>query len=325
MSETCNVELANVKRYNSEYVDEIFTKHFGDDYINYRKLWKKAGRNFIPDFPVNIDIEVIDDCNFRCKHCYRNVEDGVIQKVNSTGIEIDMELYNSILDEGYKNNLKAINLGFSGECLLNKNIIPMIKQARSKGVIDIRIITNGSLLSEKMSEELLQSGITFLSVSIDAASDDVYYKLKGKHLFQQVTNNLKRLYEIREDLGLDIPLIRASFYSASENRHEESIFIEKYSKYCDFIDIQPFSDFGCNQYREGRLNCLNPFRRLAIFADGKVAPCSSFFSKGLIIGNVKESSLKELWYSDRMQKIHNSFIQNNPLDICRRCFGALEV
>ena len=71
----------------------------------------------------------------------------------------------------------------------------MIKIAKDSGVIDIRILTNGSLMTEEIGKKLLLSGLTFLSFSIDAATSETYYKVRRSKLFNTVVDNLKRLFE----------------------------------------------------------------------------------------------------------------------------------
>src|SRR3989338_4629166 len=115
------------KRLNQEKVDSVYSRHFGERYVEYRKLWNDAGKDFIPDFPIHLDFELADMCNLNCLHCFRNKE--IADKMNltiNTGKQFSFEVFKKIMAEGAKNALKAINLGFSGECLLNPDLIDMI-------------------------------------------------------------------------------------------------------------------------------------------------------------------------------------------------------
>ena len=63
-------------RINKDVVDRKYFKEFGDRYLQYRKLWSKSGINYLPDFPIHLDVEVIDACNFFCPYCWRNTDNG---------------------------------------------------------------------------------------------------------------------------------------------------------------------------------------------------------------------------------------------------------
>lgn len=318
-----NQELPHNKRINAKKVDQIFIKEFGQEYIDYREKWRKSNKFSIPDFPVHLDIEVVDDCNYRCKFCFRNIDSAITDDIN-TGVQFDMDLYKRILEEGKENNLRAINFGFSGEPIMNDNLPKMIKMARNYGVIDIRILTNGSLLTKEKIKNLLKAGVTFFSISMDAATAQTYYKIKGVKLFNRVYNNLKLLYTIREKMGLSLPVIRASFYPNPINKKEVSVFMKMVKPYTDFIDIQTFIDINNKgKSASAEYDCDMPFRRLAIFANRKVAPCCAFHSKLLVVGDIKKNTLKEIWNSNAMTAVRNSFINQTPNKICKECLSTL--
>ena len=77
-----NKELLRHKRINAKNIDTIFVKRFGSEYLDYRKKWTKAGKFAIPDFPIHLDIETIDNCNYRCKFCFRNKKSAITEDIN---------------------------------------------------------------------------------------------------------------------------------------------------------------------------------------------------------------------------------------------------
>jgi len=72
------------KRINAKKADEIYIKYFGSKYIEYRKIWNKSGYHFLPEYPIHIDFEIIDLCNLKCKHCFRdkNISKNLDIKIN---------------------------------------------------------------------------------------------------------------------------------------------------------------------------------------------------------------------------------------------------
>ena len=97
------------------------------------------------------------------------------------------------------------------EPLLRKDLEEAIKYAKSKGIINIYFVTNGSLLTEQRIEALLQSGVTKVFISIDAATEETYNKQRKNGLYKKVVRNVRRLVERRDELGLEFPKVRVSF------------------------------------------------------------------------------------------------------------------
>jgi radical SAM protein with 4Fe4S-binding SPASM domain len=308
------------KRLNQKKVDEVYLRHFGQRYREYRRLWNIAGEDFVPHFPINLDFEVVDACNLRCRHCFRNKEiSDKIGLVINTGVRFPLDLFKKIMKEAADYGLKALNFGFSGECLLNPDLIELINLARNFGILDIRLLTNGTLITRQTADRLLESPLTLLSFSVDAGCAETYEYLKGKGYFNSLRDIMKYTYRRRFELKKDFPLIRASFYPSPENRGEREMFLEKFQDHVDFIDFQIFHDMRKAKSDKIRTDCKEPFQRLAISANGNVSPCCTFFSKKVIVGNANRTSIKEIWDSKTVKKIREKLIKQNPLPACREC------
>ena len=57
-----------------QIVDDLYHKcmfdHFGDKYLAYRETWYAAIKQDIHlDFPLHIDFELANSCNYRCSFC----------------------------------------------------------------------------------------------------------------------------------------------------------------------------------------------------------------------------------------------------------------
>lgn len=312
------------RRLNQEKVDLAYYKRFGHKYREYRDLWNKAGKDFLPRFPINLDIEVIDSCNLRCFHCFRNKE--LAEKMGlviNTGHAFGLKRFNKIMEEASLYGLMAINFGFSGECLLSPDLSEMIDMAHSSGILDIRLLTNGTSMTTGMADRLLESPLTFLSFSIDAGDANTYKVLKGRDLFDKLLNIVSYTYARRLELKRDFPLIRASFYTSPENDGEQEKFMSTFQPHVDFIDFQAFHDLRKLKTHDMRMDCRAPFQRLAIFANGDVSPCCSFYSKKLIVGNVDSLSLKQIWDSEQVHRIRDGMLKKRPVFVCADCLTHL--
>ncbi|MBW1740201.1 MAG: hypothetical protein JRJ42_03585 [Deltaproteobacteria bacterium] len=123
-------DLQWTNRLNAREVEWKYLKKYGKKYIKYREKWNRAGKKYLPEYPINLDFEVMDACNLRCRHCFRNREIAEKMKlVVNTGARFPLDDFKNVMAESAKYGLEAVNFGFSGECLLNDDLIKMIQMA----------------------------------------------------------------------------------------------------------------------------------------------------------------------------------------------------
>ena len=295
-------------------------ERFGERYLRYRKDWDRSGMGeLLPSFPLHIDFEIIDACNLKCKMCPRSIEQG-------SGLKLPLQDFQRVIDEGAKMGLKAIELGGGEEPLLRKELPDMISYAASKGIMDIRLGTNGTLLNPQLSQRLLRSGLTFFSVSVDAATATTYRKIRGWDL-SKLENNITTFLNILAKTGQALPVTRVSFVAMPENIEEIDDFITKWSSIVDIIDIQDYIEMAdpsivnVKGVLEG-FSCYQPWQRLTITAQGDVAPCCTFHGRKLLIGNVHERTIAELWNSEEMKKLRAQLLTKNPPLECKYCYAS---
>ena len=102
-------------------------------------------------------------------------------------------------------------LGVGSEGLLFKEVRETISYAKEAGIMDIILMTNGTLLTQELSEFLVQQEVSRVCISIDAATSETYEKVRGKDQLQKVEKNVRTLVETRENSGKLLPIVRLSF------------------------------------------------------------------------------------------------------------------
>ena len=70
-----------------------------------------------------------------------------------------------------------------GESLINKDLFRMIKLAKKYNLFTV-LSTNGVLMDEKASRNLIKSGLDFLVISFDGASKSTYEKAHSQSNFE---------------------------------------------------------------------------------------------------------------------------------------------
>ena len=71
----------------------------------------------------------------------------------------------------------------------------------------------------------------------------------------------------------------------------------------------------------GHDKCLIPWTTVEILANGDVATCPDF--PDYVVGNIKQTSILEMWNNDKYQKFRNHLKTDGLLPVCSRCCGLL--
>ena len=130
----------------------------------------------------DLRISVTDRCNFRCVYCMPadifNSQYKFLQRTELLSFEEILRVVSLMAELG----VKKIRLT-GGEPLIRQNIDRLIKEiGRVKGVEDISMTTNASLLDAKMAQHLKDAGLSRITISLDALDDDVFQALNGTNI-----------------------------------------------------------------------------------------------------------------------------------------------
>jgi MoaA/NifB/PqqE/SkfB family radical SAM enzyme len=142
---------------------------------------------------AKVYLEPTNSCNLDCRTCMRNAWDEPLGTMPT-------QVFERILDglKGYS-TAPEISFGGLGEPLLHKQIGAMVSQAKALGA-RVELITNGTLLSEPRSQELIQAGLDMLWVSIDGARPESYMDVRLGAELPQVLENVARFHSLRSSL-----------------------------------------------------------------------------------------------------------------------------
>ena len=164
------------------------------------------------DFPLNVIVEPGNFCNLNCITCANN-------KLTRPKGTMDILLYKKIIDEiAAENPYTRLWLDFYGEPLLQKyKIYYMIEYARKKGLVNININTNGTLLDREMAEMLLDSGISFISIDCDGFSKEVYEKIRVGAKRDVTYRNIEYLLKRKKERNITQTIIEVKVMEMEEN------------------------------------------------------------------------------------------------------------
>lgn len=136
---------------------------------------------------AKVYIEPTNRCNLDCVTCIRNSWDEPLGTMSS-------DTYSRIVD-GLRSFDPPPDIFFGGlgEPLSHPDILNMVREAKALGS-RVELITNGTLLSKSVSEELVAASLDRLWVSLDGATPESYTDVRLGATLPEVLNNL---YEFR--------------------------------------------------------------------------------------------------------------------------------
>jgi|GEM_PF-853524 len=116
--------------------------------------------------PVFVGLYITNSCNLRCKYCFANPDNRFATRPKAG---LSLEQVKRIVDELYEMGCRWIFL-LGGEPLLHPDIGPIVDHIVGKGIL-IHILTNGTLIEEKMDAIQSADGICVSVDGAEAATD----------------------------------------------------------------------------------------------------------------------------------------------------------
>ena len=165
-----------------------------------------------------IYLETTTICNIHCAMCPRFGG----EEISSMPKLMPTEVYTSI--QPYFPELEYLALVGCGEPTTDKRLLHFIGEASAYNVY-VMCTTNGMLLSERYSRQLIQSGLKLLGVSIDGATPKTFESIRTGASYASVLQNLERFLRLRCEYG-DRPVVKAQIVLMKQNIHELPTIVE---------------------------------------------------------------------------------------------------
>ncbi len=148
--------------------------------------------------PVCLYLEVTNRCNLLCETCPRTFEE--LEKP----ADMSFELFTKIVDQ--VPNIARVVLHGVGEPMLVKDLFRMVRYLKDRGTY-VLFNTNGTLLSPKKFQDIIDSGLDELRVSLDAADRESYLKVRGKDYFNRIVRDVAKFTTFQKENGLTAPRV----------------------------------------------------------------------------------------------------------------------
>lgn len=267
---------------------------------------------------ITVELDLTNFCNNKCPKCAGwNVE---LTK-DELSLDVVKKVINDIIDIG----AKAIIFTGGGEPTIHKNFLEILQYTSSKKFLEIGLISNGLLLTDKIAEECVKY-CTWIRVSLDAGSPDIYKKNHGLNnlFFEKVCSNIQNLIFLKKNMNSNCTIGVGYLTGDDSDINDMKKFCHIMNSYkVDYAQFRPFhysskdlsniikeleKDFECvtaswqkysnmcENVKRSYDKCYGVNFTTTICADGNVYICCHM--RGIqkyIIGNIKNNSLRDIW------------------------------
>ncbi|MBI6545572.1 MAG: radical SAM protein [Cyanobacteria bacterium NC_groundwater_1444_Ag_S-0.65um_54_12] len=288
-------------------------------------------------------LSLTNACNLRCRHCYRADPKIFAQELAAAEIVRILREFTDLVAELGKTGVVVFS---GGEPLLYEQLGLMARVARSLG-LTVRVNTNATLATPEVANALNAWGVECAQVSLDGANKAEHEAIRGRGSWEPTVRGVASLQAAGLAVVLKVTLIHDA------NDADPGAFVRLAASWgvlqVSFARVLPigtgagFSGFGPGAYRQvlaaiARARSATvrteirdatfdqsflggmPYRYqseegraiLAIDADG-----AGYVSRRLplLLGNIRESALADLWRHPTMELLRTGGLQGK----CRSC------
>ena len=292
---------------------------------------------------------ITERCNLHCKHCY--IDSSLFKK------ELSLENLQIIL-KNYFNQLKIWNLSkkesrisfTGGEPFLRKDFFDLLELCyKNKQITDYGILSNGTLLTEKIVSRLKDLNVRYFQVSLEGPKT-INDNIRGTGTFDKIVHSIKLLKE------KEIPVYVSMTVSRLNYRYVPFIVRLSQKLKIDFLSIRQVVPFGRGEQfkklvlspqetknlfdyflkikKRVKINigvgcedgilaqrmhyepkgCSAGYTSMTILPNGDVYPCRRL---PLFSGNLLKQSFREIYYNSKVFKDIRNL--NNISETCASC------
>jgi len=290
-----------------------------------------------PSFPPLIELQTVNRCNARCPMCPYPATTATVARTN-----MDDDRFDHLLDqmEG-EDDFSTLVLSFQNEPMVDARLLDRAARFKSrfpdKG---LEMVTNGTLLTPDRAATAYQL-FDRISISVNADDPGTYEAVMKGLSWDRVMHNLDHI-STRPD-WVDKTIIRfvkcrsnydaASSFKRRWNRRGFRVFgfeiNSRLGAVPDFEDIsRPIT--ASMRLRNAAFKVLGrallpgcpiPSLTFYIRANGDVVLCFNDWGEENILGNVFETSIRDVFLSERYARFRGNARQGalpNP-DLCEKC------
>ncbi|THB71159.1 MAG: radical SAM protein [Desulfovibrio sp.] len=282
-----------------------------------------TGKRPRPSFPRAVQIQTTSRCNAKCLFCGYNETRDLPQG------DMDDDLFTKIADECGRHFVGRVSPYLMNEPLVDKKLpqrIAYLNKVRKPGT-KTKINTNGALLTEDVSEALIDAKLRHLWISVQGIRAETYKQSMGLDLAKTLAN-IDTFLDIRARKKAALPKLTITMLHTAltdaEMDEAHAYWAERDVRFkVHHMDNRAGKDLSGLAVRKPKLrrNCSLFLKQAYILYNGDMVICCHDWRRTIVLGNVGESSIKEIWNSSHFKDLIHEYQAGDysNLALCRTC------
>ncbi|MEZ4938787.1 MAG: radical SAM/SPASM domain-containing protein [Crocinitomicaceae bacterium] len=292
--------------------------------------------------PFAISIEPTTACNLGCPEC----PSGLKKFTRPTG-KLQVAMNQKIIDE-LKDDLLYITYYFQGEPFIHKDFLDMVRYAHLNHIYTATS-TNAHFLSPQTCQNIVDSGLNKLIISLDGLDQKTYetYRIGGD--FDLVVQGMQNLHQTIQKNGVG-PHVIVQFLVFKSNEHqieELKAWMKQFPgfqlklKSAQFYEFEKgnalmpenekyrrYKRFGDQFKIDNQLenSCWRLWSSCVFTWDGKMVPCCFDKDAEHIVGDLGIQNFQAIWEGDLLNEFRKTvFTDRSEIEICKNCSEGSKV
>lgn len=262
----------------------------------------------LPAKPTSVTVELVRGCNLDCTMCLGSGD----RKPRLA----ERRLVVRIVEQIRSLDLQWVRFCGDGEPTLHPQLPEFAALIRKARVPIVGFVTNGTRLFAPLVEHLRDAGLNFVAVSLDAATEATFARIRrGNVPLSVVENNLRALLEFRARTGWAVE-VQANFVVQPGNEDEVDLFVARWAGQVDRVNLLRLTSLnGARNPSAGP--CYMARSKLYVSVDGDIFPCFYLHAPAEPIGSVSTETIADVWSRQRRAVALNPAAPATRL--CSRC------
>src|SRR5262249_22193742 len=233
---------------------------------------------------------------------------------------MSFELFTKIVDECAELGITHVRVHNYGEPFINRQLVEKVRYAKEKGIREVGMISNGSLITEQVARRMIEAGLDPINISVDASGKEVFESTRIGLTYDKVIANIERLVRLRSELGRRRPKLILSFVRQN-NSADEQAFIEHWKTIADKIHITDLHNWAGTLNRESDVSSPShrPWLAFTVLWDARVSLWCADFDGRAVLGDLNTSTIREIWNAEPYRRVRREHLESGGPDICRAC------
>jgi radical SAM protein with 4Fe4S-binding SPASM domain len=281
-----------------------------------------------------INLEFSSACNLRCKFCALDHNKPKVY-MNRKVLE---KVFRDLLQDERFSNVKTINLHNGGETLMHPHRLRLFQRlAAFKGLYKVKgrrfpkivLLTNGMLLREKLSCELLKMHVLDeVGFSLDGGSPEAFEDMRVNSKWEKFARNVEDFVDLRNEIDPKVQTFGVCIVPRPHSLSDEWMDprFQRIARKLDSVEFRRLHDWGGKveidtKAEVNKNGCDLLMKQLVILPNGDVTVCCNDLNAEGVVGNVLNTPLYDIYKSTRrleyLRLMKNS--RKDEIDLCRKC------